>query len=64
MSIKDKLFYFLIFLIVCLVIYLIWYTHSEGYKCMVDATKYAQDLIQSNSGIAFQPINISNFTFG
>lgn len=59
MDFKTKIFYLLIFLIVCLVIYLIWYTQSEGYKCMIDATKYAQDLVKSSNGMQISSLNFN-----
>lgn len=59
MDIKTKLFYFLIFLIICLGIYLVWFTQSQGYKCMVDATAYAQSLVRGNGQVNF---NLSNLT--
>lgn len=54
MDFKTKLFYFLFILIIVLCGYLFWYTQSEGYKCMIDATKYAQGLVRSPNGM---PIN-------
>jgi hypothetical protein len=47
---RDILTWIIIGVIFLLLVYLIYYTQSEGYKCMVDATKYARDLIHSSNG--------------
>jgi hypothetical protein len=57
MNIRNIIFYLMVALIVGLSIYLVYYTKTESYKCLLDATAYAESLVRGN---LVPPINYSN----
>jgi len=47
---KSLLFYVMIMLVICLAVYMIYFTRSESFKCMSSPLVYGVNNIQSSNG--------------